>query len=376
MLSGMRSTEIIALEAVALELPLARPFVIATGRQPSARNVLVRVRLADGTTGLGESAPVPHISGETGEGTLAAIERARELVVGHDCRSWRALAVALMQVEPDAAAARCGIEVAVLDAFARHHRTPLWAMWGGSTTELATDITVVAGTIEEARTTAASFDHEGYRTLKVKVGALDPESDVARMQAIHEAAPSARLIADANGAYDVEGARAFIEGLERIGVPLSLFEQPIPRGEEGGWDELAACTSALLCADESARNAREVLALVVEGAVGAINVKPMKCGIAEAIAMWQVARAAGLTLMIGGMVESIVAMSASASLAAGLGGFAYVDLDTPPLITEHPFSGGYRQHADRLDLREITSGHGVVLAEAEDPFLEKGGEGS
>src|SRR5690606_6759596 len=103
MLSGMRSTEIIALEAVALELPLARPFVIATGRQPSARNVLVRVRLADGTTGLGESAPVPHISGETGEGTLAAIERARELVVGHDCRSWRALAVALMQVEPDAA---------------------------------------------------------------------------------------------------------------------------------------------------------------------------------------------------------------------------------------------------------------------------------
>ena len=373
MLSRMRPTEIVAFDAAPIDLPLIRPFVIATGRQPRAHNVLVRVRLSDGTTGLGEAAPVPHISGETVESTLAVIERIGEHVVGHDSRSWRAIAATLLEHEPKAAAARCAVEMAVLDALARHHRMPLWSLCGGVGTELQTDITVVAGTIEEARTRAAAFATEGYRTLKVKVGGPgggDPDFDIERMRAIHEAAPHARLVADANGAYGVDTATAFLDGLARVGVPLALFEQPVARDDVDGWDELSRRTSALLCADESARDARDVLELVARGNVGAINIKLMKCGFAEAMAMWQIARTAGLTLMIGGMVESIVAMSASAALGAGLGGFAFVDLDTPPLITEHPFAGGYRQHADVLDLAHIESGHGVVLAGA-DPFGEE-----
>jgi L-Ala-D/L-Glu epimerase len=373
MLWSMRSTEITKLEAVPIDFPLVRPFVIATGRQPEAHNVLVRVTLADGTTGLGEAAPVAHIGGETVHSTMAALERCVDVVVGHDCRGWRALALALTQIEPDAPAARCAVEVAVLDALARHHRIPLWAMWGGSTTELATDITVVAGTLDEARERATDFVQEGYRALKVKVGAAagDPEPDVERMRAIHEAAPAARIIADANGAYDVASASAFIEGLERAGVPLALFEQPLPRDDEAGWDELGRRTSILLCADESARDSRDVWSLANRGFAGAINIKLMKCGVAESMAMWQVARAANLPLMIGGMVESIVAMSASAALAAGLGGFEFVDLDTPPLITEHPFAGGYRQTEDRLDLLAVASGHGVTLAEENDPFTRR-----
>lgn len=364
----MPSTDIVALEVVALDLPLVRPFVIASGRQPAAHNVLVRVRLAGGTTGLGEAAPVPHISGETREGTIAAIERARDLVLGQDVRAWRGLGVALAEIEPEAAAARCAIEVALLDALARHHDIPLWAMWGGSTTELRTDITIVAGTVDEAREQAASFAQQGYRTFKVKVGATDPETDIARMLAIQESAPSARLVTDGNGGYDVDAALAFLRGLKRADVSLALFEQPLRREDEDGWDALAGQTAVPLCADESARNAREVLELAVRGAVGAINIKPMKCGIAEAMAMWQVARTAGLALMIGGMVESILSMSASAALAAGLGGFAFVDLDTPPLITDHPFTGGYRQREDRLELAAIGRGHGVDLAPGRDPF--------
>jgi L-Ala-D/L-Glu epimerase len=305
---------------------------------------------------------------------LAAIRRCLSLVVGQDCRSWRRIATALSQAEPTAPAARCAIEVAVLDAMARKHGVPLWAMWGGTTTQLATDITVVAGTVDEARIRAADFAREGYRALKVKVGAAqdEPQLDVARMKAIHAAAPGARIIADANGAYDVESALTFIEGLEQAGVPLALFEQPLSRDDRTGWATLAERTSVLLCADESARSAEDVLSIADRGVAGAINIKLMKCGVAESMTMWHVARAAGLTMMIGGMVESIVAMSASAAFAAGLGGFEFVDLDTPPLIVEHPFSGGYRQDEDRLELAEIDRGHGVVLGDAENPFARTG----
>ena len=93
----------------------------------------------------------------------------------------------------------------------------------------------------------------------------------------------------------------------------------------------------------------------------------MKTGIAESLDIAAIARAAGLGLMIGGMVESMLAMTTSACFAAGLGGFAFVDLDTPMFLAENPFDGGYAQTGPRLDLGAITGGHGVSPRGANDP---------
>jgi L-Ala-D/L-Glu epimerase len=67
--------------------------------------------------------------------------------------------------------------------------------------------------------------------------------------------------------------------------------------------------------------------------------------------------------MIGGMVESTLAMTASASLAAGLGGFEFVDLDTPLFMRDAPTRGGFRQSGPELELAHISAGHGVDCAE-------------
>jgi hypothetical protein len=53
-------------------------------------------------------------------------------------------------------------------------------------------------------------------------------------------------------------------------------------------------------------------------------------------------------------------MSASACFAAGLGGFAFVDLDTPLFLADDPFAGGYAQRGPALDLTPIGAGHGAV----------------
>ena len=78
--------------------------------------------------------------------------------------------------------------------------------------------------------------------------------------------------------------------------------------------------------------------------------------------------AGGLSLMIGGMVESSLAMSFSAHLAAGLADFRYVDLDTPMFIAESPFRGGFEQKGAVLDVAHVRAGHGVSWVDSPDAF--------
>jgi L-Ala-D/L-Glu epimerase len=358
----MHPTVITALTAEPLDLPLTEPFAIATGAQLVAHNVLVRVTLADGTTGLGEAAPFTAVSGETQAGALAAIQSVRERLIGREARAWRPLSAELTEALPHEPSARCGVETALLDALSRHHRVPLSVFFGGVGTELDIDMTVTAGDRAHAMASARAILARGITTLKVKVGALPPEQDVERLVAIREVAPQARLFADANGGYTVAQARAFLSGLEEAGVPLSVFEQPVAAEDLDGMAELTRASLIPICADESARSAQDVLRLIREGAANGINIKTMKCGVVESLMMWHLARAAGMELMIGGMVESALAMSCSAHLAAGLGGFHYADLDTPLFIAKHPFRGGYRQEGARVSIAGVTAGHGVELA--------------
>ncbi len=344
-----------------LDLALTEPFAVATGAPTVARNVLVRATLDDGTVGLGEAAPFAEVSGETQEQTHAAVLAMKSLVLDTEVSDWQAIGSLLRAKHPGAPAARCGLEMAIIDALARKAKKPLYKEFGGAGTRLVTDMTVTAGDVEHARRSAKSIVARGINTIKVKVGAGSAAEDVQRMLAIRDAAPEARIFADANSGYDLEQAVAFARGMEANHIPLQIFEQPLPRGAHDDWKKLASLTPIPLCADESARSAADVLELVRDGAVRFINIKTMKSGVAEAWAMMNAARQNGLALMIGGMVESILAMTFSAHLAAGFGGIDIVDLDTPMFIQSHPFKGGFRQTGGDLDVGHIDRGHGVTL---------------
>jgi L-alanine-DL-glutamate epimerase-like enolase superfamily enzyme len=109
-----------------LDVALRRSFGIAGGAQDAVRNVLVCVELEGGARGYGEAAPFPAFNGETQRGTLDAIAQARSAVEGSDARRWRGVARALKEAIGTAGAARCAIETAVLDAYARSLGTSLW----------------------------------------------------------------------------------------------------------------------------------------------------------------------------------------------------------------------------------------------------------
>ena len=122
-------------------------------------------------------------------------------------------------------------------------------------------------------------------------------------------------------------------------------------GAESGWR---------VAADESVATAEDAARVAAAGAAPVFNIKLMKAGVAEALKVVAIAREAGIGLMIGGNIESVLGMSMSACFAAGLGGFEFADLDTPFFMAENPFDGGYSVDGDRVSVARIGAGHGVV----------------
>jgi L-Ala-D/L-Glu epimerase len=354
-------TIIRSLEAARLDIPLHVPFGISGGAQAVARNVLVTLALEDGTIGYGEAAPLPAYNGETQAQVLAALARMREAVVGCCGSDWRKLAERARASAGGSGSAQAGFEMALLDALTKREGVPLWKFFGGAGTELEIDMTVTTGSAEDAAVAARDIGRRGIRMIKVKIGGkAGAAHDLARLAAIHEVAPAAPLILDGNAGVSRAEARELIAGLKRLGIAPALLEQWLPKDDLAGMRVLHAESGWAVAADESACTAADVRRIAGERAAQVINIKLMKAGVAEALDIVAAARETGLGLMIGGNVESILAMTVSACFASGSGGFSYADLDTPLFLAENPFSGGFSLTGGQLSVAHVVCGHGVV----------------
>lgn len=345
-----------------LDIPLFVPFGIAGGAQPAAHNVLARVELADGTVGHGEAAPLPPYNGETQADALRALAAMRPAVVGREAADWTALA-ALARAAGGAAcgSAQCAFEMALLDALTRRAGQPLWRFFGGAETTLETDMTVTTGTAEQAAADARAIRARGIRVIKVKVGGpKGPAHDLPRLAAIHAAAPDSPLILDGNAGVSRDDARALAAGLRAQGITPALLEQWLPKDDLAGMRALREETGWPVAADEAACTGDDVRRIADARAADFVNIKLMKAGVAAALDIVQAARERRLGLMVGGNVESILAMTFSACFACGHGGFGFADLDTPWFLAENPFEGGFTATGGQLSVAHLAAGHGVV----------------
>ncbi len=336
--------------ATPFDARLRKAFGIAGGAQEIASNVIVRLELDDGTVGFGEAAPFPAFNGETQAATLAAIEAATHAIVG------------ARVIEPGTfaiGAAQCAVEMALLDARARRRSEPIFPHANRS---LRTDVTIPIGPLAECTADARAWAARGFTRLKVKIGGAGFDDALRRVLAVHEGAPGAALLLDGNAGMTAKDAVALLRELASRGVTTILFEQPVAKDDLEGLAEVARSSSVLVAADESAASLRDVERLAKLAPL-VINVKPMKYGFHEATAIHAFARAHGLGLMIGGMVEGKMAMTASACFAAARGGFDYVDLDTPMFFADEPFDGGFTMDGERIELQSIRAGHGTTPAQ-------------
>ncbi|HPM96367.1 MAG TPA: enolase C-terminal domain-like protein, partial [Mesotoga sp.] len=132
----------------------------------------------------------------------------------------------------------------------------------------------------------------------------------------------------------------------RNSIPVGIFEQPVPAEDFDGLKIVRQGSMYPVGADESARTKFDVMRLIKEGAVDYVNIKLMKSGISDALAIVEMCNSAGIGLMIGCMSESGIGVSQSVHFAAGTGAFMYHDLDSH-LLLKNVEPVGFRQERDR-----------------------------
>jgi L-alanine-DL-glutamate epimerase-like enolase superfamily enzyme len=240
----------------------------------------------------------------------------------------------------------------------------MWALWGGTELrEHETDITIPIETPKKTLTLARGWHAKGFRLFKMKVG-KDVDGDVRRLEAVHRELPGVAFIGDGNQGFSREQCLAFVHGVARFGGRLLLLEQPLVREDLDGLAAIRRDTGIPVAADESVRSLADARQVVAQQAADYVNIKIMKTGVMEAHEIALFTLASGLKLMIGGMVETRIAMGCSFSLVLGMKGFEVLDLDTPLLLDHDPVTGGYNYSGPFLTpWRE--SGLGMTLTPPE-----------
>ncbi|HEY3268872.1 MAG TPA: dipeptide epimerase [Armatimonadota bacterium] len=340
-----------SIESISNELrymPLKAPFVTARGRTETARSVVVEMRASDGFVGYGAVTPAPYVTGETVDDVAASLTEMAEACAGADVWDHSGLFARLARDFPNAHAARAGLEIAVMDIFGQSIRQPLWRHWGARRTEVVTDLTVPINTLDEARAIAAGAAQAGMAHLKIKVDGTDPEASLRRIQVVHEAAPDAGILVDANQSFTAESALAFLAECSRNDLPMSLFEQPVDAKDIEGLVRVAKGSDYPVGADEAVVTPKNCWEVLSAGGVQVVNVKLMKSGIAGSLEIIRMCQEAGVTLMLGCMVESHIGIGAAVHLACGTGAFSYFDLDAPLLLAGDIADGSFELRGDKL----------------------------
>lgn len=353
----MKGTKIIDVHIEKLNIPLDAPFTIATGAKYQIENVLITLELENGKQGFGEAAPLEPVNGENQGTALATLLSCRDYLIGQYASDYRQISKHLKSVFWAQATARCAIEMALLDAYTKSLNIPLFQFIGGAEHQIETDYTVDIVDAATAKSNAQKLANKGYRTLKTKVG-KNLKDDVARVIAIKEGAPECRIMLDANQGYSPADAIHFLEVLEKQGIRPELFEQPVVKHDLQGMKRVKESTSVPIAADESVFTAADAINVIKADCADLINIKIMKSGLVEALDIAAIARSANKGLMIGCMLESKLGLGTSVHLAAGLGGFNFVDLDPHIDPEKEPFSGG-PQFTDPFYMLTPEAGIGV-----------------
>ena len=341
---------------------LLRPFSTAKGQHDLLENVLFSLELSGGVRGFGEAAVATHITGETVQETLKNLKAAARSVVGRELAEAPGIAEEFKEKFSKNKCALAALEMALLDAAARVKGIPLWRVFGNRPRVLRTDMTVVLGSVAEAEMATRDILRRGIRSFKVKVG-RNFDLDLKRVATVARLAKKCPIYLDANQGFTAAQTLKFLRELAWLKIKPALVEQPVSRED---WEGLAKVTregGVLVCADESVRSLQDAKLLVKEKAAGAINIKFTKTGILEAYEIARLAKKNGIKLMIGTMIETPLAVTAAAHLAAGLGGFDFIDLDAPFFMTESVTRGNFVTSSGVYDLSQVKAGIGVTPAQ-------------
>ena len=312
--------------------PMRTVFATSLGRKSAATSVLVKVVLDGGAAGLGEAATSFVLPHETPQAIEAILRQARSELAGMPIEQYPAALEAIRRRHAEFRMTLAGLEVALFRARLAATGQTEHAWWGGATRQIETDITIpFVPDLEALEPWIGRAVRTGFRAYKVKVSG-QIERDMPFLAGLRERLSrgverlSIRL--DGNQGFTASSCLALLDRLRRTGLAVELFEQPLARDDWAGLRALRGRCGVPLVLDETVLSAADCRRAIGEGLADGVNIKIAKSGIAESREIYRLAKAAGWKLMAGCMTETIVGLSAGIAMAAGAGGFDYVDLDS------------------------------------------------
>lgn len=346
--------KIARIETGEVRIPLVTPFKTALRTVDSVNDIVVRITADDGQAGFGEAPPTAVITGDTKDSIRGAVEEfIAPNLVGMEIDNLDGIMKKLHGCILKNTSAKAAVDMAVYDLFAKSCKKPLYKVLGGSRSEIETDLTISVNEIGEMVEDSLRAVEQGFRILKIKVG-KEGIKDIDRIKAIRQAVgPDIRLRIDANQGWSPKEAVRIIRTMEDMGISMELVEQPVSAHDFNGMKYVTSQVYTPILADESVFSMEDAIRLIQERVADLINIKLMKTGgIYQALKICGIAENYGVECMIGCMLESKIAVSAAAHLAAGKGIITRADLDGPSLCKEDPYTGGPIYEGNKITMNE------------------------
>ncbi len=363
-LSNNLTLKITHTEIYRFSIPM-EPFTIATGTMDHAQNVFIRVYTDAGFYGVGECSAFPIIVGETQDTCLVMAREFARLWKGQDALDIEARLHQLHAFTAGNSTIKSAFDMALYDIAAKNAGLPLYQYLGGSKREVETDITIGIAMPEEMAKKAFDFKTNGASILKVKLG-KDVKSDVERIKQIRHAVGSGMKIrVDANQGWSFDNAVFALRGISEYDI--EFCEQPMRTWYDDRLPELMKLSPVKIMADESVFNHHDARKQIESNSCDYINIKFSKSGgIFEAQKIHDVAAEKGIACMMGGMLESRIALSAKLHFVYASPNIRFYDMDTcmlghlaDPCIRGVSYEGYY------LNINNISG----IGADADDNFL-------
>jgi L-alanine-DL-glutamate epimerase-like enolase superfamily enzyme len=326
------------LEAWPVRMPLSEPYTIAYETVDATVNVFVRLHTDTPHVGLGCAAPDVHVTGETPEDVLSALEQAAAVLPGIEPTRAASAYDRLRQALGFRPSTLAALDIALFDLLGKACDQPLWKLLGGARDSIATSMTIGILDGKETVEQACRWTRQGFTFLKLK-GGLDAAGDAARVCKVREAVgPGIRLALDANGGCTPEQSLAFLTDCAR--ARLEFLEQPTPREHPDWLGEVQRQSPIPIMADESLATPRQALELANRSLVRLFNIKLMKVGgIRPALAIDAIGEAASIGAMIGCLDESALGIAAGLHFALARPNVRYADLDAHFALLDDPAAG-------------------------------------
>lgn len=340
-----------------VDVPLKEPFHIATGTVTTARNVLATVA-QDNLDGVGEATPFEVVTGGTQQSVLTQLG---SLPTSFEFNAKTPIADTLVKLGADKFGpdARHALDVALHDWSARSKRVPLATFLGGAPRPLPSSITIPIVPLSDVPRIVNAGLAAGFTIFKIK-SKSGVETETERVKIVRDlVGKKAELRIDANAGWSLQEAKQMLPVLRKYDV--KFLEQPLKRDDLVGHAALVKERSVPIMLDESIFTLADAQKVHKAKAADLFNVKLAKSGgITEAARIFNFAAEKGVDCMIGCMIQTRVAISADAHVAAGFKAIKWVDLDGHTFLKTDPIEGGVHFQKGTIVFPN-TSGHGARL---------------